>query len=128
MNPVTYRPPRDRLWFVRSRAYTVFVLREATSVFVAWATVYVLLLVSAVLSGNLPGFIAFSQQIWVVALNVVALIATAFHSVTFLNLAPKATVVRLDGWRVPAFMIQGGNHSAWIGLSILIAYFIMRSP
>lgn len=124
----TYRPPRDRLWFARSRAYTLFVVRELTSAFVAWGIVYVLMLVSAVLSGGLSGFISFSQQIWVIGLNAITFFAIAFHSVTFLNLAPKATVVRLDGWRVPAFMIQGGNHSAWLVISVAIAYFIMRSP
>ncbi|WP_220449922.1 hypothetical protein, partial [Nonomuraea longispora] len=123
-----YRPPPDRLWFTHTRRYTLFVLRELTSVFVAWTVVYLLLLVDAVLGGSLRDFAALASRPWMVAVNVVALAATAFHTITFLNLAPKATVVRLDGWRVPAWMIQGGNHSAWVLISVLIAYFILRSP
>jgi fumarate reductase subunit C len=123
-----YRPPRDRLWFARSRHYIFFVLRELTSVFVAWSIVYLLLLVDAVLGGTLQDFAALAARPWMIAINVLALVATAFHTITFLNLAPKATVVRLDGWRVPAWMIQGGNHSAWVLVSALIAYFILRSP
>ncbi|TDE48594.1 fumarate reductase subunit C [Nonomuraea mesophila] len=124
----TYRPPPDRLWFTRTRRYTLFVLRELTSVFVAWTIVYLLMLVDAVLGGSLRDFAALASRPWMIALNVVALAATAFHTITFLNLAPKATVVRLDGWRVPAWMIQGGNHSAWVLISVLIAYFVLRSP
>ncbi|MEV0596269.1 hypothetical protein [Nonomuraea cavernae] len=123
-----YRPPRDRLWFARTRSHTVFVLRELTSVFVAWSVVFLLLLADAVLGGTTREFAALAARPWMIALNVVALAATAFHAVTFLNLAPKATVVRLDGWRVPAWMIQGGNHSAWLVISGLIAYFVLRSP
>ncbi|WP_433517755.1 hypothetical protein ACQP2T_20745 [Nonomuraea sp. CA-143628] len=124
----TYRPPRDAFWFARTRNYTIFVLRELTSVLVAWTIVFLLLLVGALLGGTFQDFTALAAQPWMIAVNVVALVATAFHAVTFLNLAPKATVVRLDGWRVPAWMIQGGNHSAWLALSVLIAYFILRSP
>jgi fumarate reductase subunit C len=61
-----------------------------------------------------------------IALNVVALVATCFHSVTFLNLAPRATVVRLDGYRLPAWMIQGGNHSLWALVSAVVAFFVLR--
>jgi fumarate reductase subunit C len=63
----------------------------------------------------------------VVAVNALALAATVFHTVTFLNLAPKAMVVRLDGWRVPGFMIAGGNHSAWLAVSALLAFILLRS-
>ncbi|MFG1956629.1 hypothetical protein [Nonomuraea sp. NPDC049028] len=123
-----YRPPRDAFWFARTRNYTIFVLRELTSVLVAWTIVFLLLLVGALLGGTFQDFTALAAQPWMIVVNVVALVATVFHAVTFLNLAPKATVVRLDGWRVPAWMIQGGNHSAWLALSVLIAYFILRSP
>lgn len=121
-----YRAPRDFAWFLRNRHYTVFVLRELTSVFVAWAVVFVMLLVDAVLNGK--DFAAFAEQPWVIALNVVTLAATAFHAITFLNLAPKATVVRLDGYRIPSWVIQGGNHTAWLLVSAVIAYFVLRVP
>ncbi|MEQ4722780.1 hypothetical protein [Nonomuraea sp. B19D2] len=123
-----YRPRRDNLWFTRTRHYTFFVLRELTSVFVAWSIVFLLMFADAVLTGSLQEFAVLAARPWMIVINVLALAATAFHTITFLNLAPKATVVRLDGWRVPAWMIQGGNHSAWVAISVLIAYFILRSP
>ncbi|WP_336205477.1 hypothetical protein [Nonomuraea sp. LPB2021202275-12-8] len=126
--PVPYRPRRDNLWFARTRTYTIFVLRELTSVFVAWTIAYLLMLADSLVGGTYQDFMALAARPWMVALNVLALAATAFHAVTFLNLAPKATVVRLDGWRVPAWMIQGGNHSGWLLVSAVIAYFILRTP
>ena len=38
-------------WWMRRRSYVIFVLRELTSVFVAWFVVYLLLLVRAVARG-----------------------------------------------------------------------------
>jgi fumarate reductase subunit C len=102
------------------------VLRELTSVFVAWTIVFLLLLIDAVTNGTLQEFAAFAARPWVLAINVIALVATAFHSITFLNLAPKATVVRLDGYRLPAWMIQGGNHSLWLVISLIVAFFVLR--
>ncbi|MEV4838086.1 hypothetical protein AB0K05_26480 [Nonomuraea sp. NPDC049486] len=119
---------RDRLWFARSRRYTIFVLRELTSVFVAWTVAYLLLMIAALTGGGYAGFVALAGRPWMIVVNVVALAATCFHAITFLNLAPKATVVRLDGWRVPAWMIQGGNHSAWLLVSAVVAYVVLRSP
>ncbi|MEV0383688.1 hypothetical protein [Nonomuraea sp. NPDC050643] len=121
-----YRPRRDPLWFTRTRAYTLFVLRELTSVFVAWSVVFTLMLADAVLGGSLETFAALAARPWMIAINVVALAATTFHTITFLNLAPKATVVRLDGYRLPAWMIQGGNHSLWLVVSAVIAFFVLR--
>ncbi|WP_345386884.1 hypothetical protein [Nonomuraea salmonea] len=101
-------------------------LRELTSVFVAWAVVFLLMLAAAVLGGRLAEFAALAARPWMVAINVVTLVATAFHAVTFLNLAPKATVVRLDGYRLPAWLIQGGNHSLWLVVSAVVAFFVLR--
>ncbi|TYB68804.1 fumarate reductase subunit C [Nonomuraea sp. PA05] len=127
-NEVTpvYRPRRDNLWFARTRNYTIFVLRELTSVFVAWSIAFLLMLIAAVLDGSPAAFAALAARPWMIALNVLALAATAFHAVTFLNLAPKATVVRLDGYRLPAWMIQGGNHSLWLAVSLVITFFVLR--
>jgi len=124
--PVAYHAPADRLWWLRRRAYLVFVLRELTSVGVAWSIAYLLLLLRAVADGTTAAFWDFAAQPWVIALNVLALAATTFHSVTWLNLAPKAMVVRWEEWRVPGFMIAGGNYSAWLVISAVVAFFLLR--
>src|SRR5215210_3653246 len=61
-----YRPPASRLWWVRRRSYLLFVLRELSSLFVAWFVVYLLLLISAVRGGNdsYREFLALGGQPW----------------------------------------------------------------
>jgi hypothetical protein len=44
----TVRAPCSRLWWGRRRSYALFVMRELSSVFVAWFVVYLLLLVGVI--------------------------------------------------------------------------------
>ena len=43
-----YRPRVSTWWWTRKRTYFVFVMRELSSIFVAWFVVYLLLFVYAV--------------------------------------------------------------------------------
>ena len=47
-----YRPRVPVFWWLRRRSYLLFVLRELSSVFVAWFVVFLLLLVNAVAQGR----------------------------------------------------------------------------
>jgi fumarate reductase subunit C len=127
MSTAYVRPP-DLFWWTRRRAYLTFVLRELTSVFVAWSIVFLLMLLRALTRGQAEyeAFWHLAGAPWMIVVNLVALVAVTFHSITFLNLAPKTMVVRLDGWRVPGFMIAGGNYSAWLVISAVIAFFLLR--
>ena len=94
-------------------AISLFILRELSSVFVAWFVVYLLLLVRAVSQGE-----AATRSSWpgprspvVVVLNVVSLFFVVFHAVTWFNLAPQAMVVRLRGKRVPGAWIAASNYA-----------------
>ena len=49
--PTDLRPYKPRIstwWWTRKRSYTVFVLRELSSVFIAWFVVFLVLLVYAI--------------------------------------------------------------------------------
>ena len=48
----TYRRPLSTWWWLRKRSYFVFVMRELSSIFVAWFVVFLLLLISAVGRGE----------------------------------------------------------------------------
>lgn len=45
--PRAYRPEMSRLWWLGRRSYVFFVLRELSSIFVAWSVVFLLLMVRA---------------------------------------------------------------------------------
>jgi fumarate reductase subunit C len=123
-----YRPRVPILWWVRRRSYLLFVLRELSSVFVAWSVVYTLLLVHAVTAGerSYRGFLAWSARPEVLAVNVVALLFVLFHAVTWFALASRAVVVRLRGRRVPGLWIVAANYALWAVASVVTAWLVLR--
>jgi fumarate reductase subunit C len=123
-----YRQQMPLLWWLRRRSYLVFVVRELTSVFVAWAVVYTLLLIRAVAAGEQPyrQFLAWSAQPWVVAVNAVALGFVVFHAVTWFGVAPQAMVVRLRGRRLPGRWITALNYALWAAVSAVVAWLVVR--
>jgi fumarate reductase subunit C len=125
--PRLYRARVPTFWWLRRRSYLIFVLRELSSVFVAWFVVFLLLLVHAVAQGDAQyrRFLDLSANPWMLALNVVALLFVLFHTITWFNLAPQAMVVRLGGRRVPPASIAAANYLAWALLSALVAWLVL---
>src|SRR5262245_62923839 len=51
-HPRWYRPRMSTYWWLGRWSYLVFILRELSSVFVAWSIVYLLMLIRAVSQGD----------------------------------------------------------------------------
>jgi fumarate reductase subunit C len=122
-----YHPEMSRLWWLRRRSYVFFVLRELSSIFVAWSVVFLLLLVRALAQGgaDYAAFLDWAANPGVVALNVVTLAFLVLHSVTWFNLTPAATVVKLRGRRVPPVAIAGGAYAAWAVVTVLVVVLVV---
>ena len=114
-------------WWMQRRAYFAFIVRELSSLGVAWFVVYLLMLVNAVTHGEASyrTFLEWSAHRRVLLLNVVSLILVVFHAVTWFNLAPQAMVVRLRGKRVPRSWVAGAHFAGWALLSALVAWLIL---
>jgi fumarate reductase subunit C len=114
-------------WWLKRWSYLAFILRELSSLFVAWFVVYLLLLVRAVSQGNVSynQFLAWSGTPLVVVLNFVSLVFVVVHAITWFNLAPRAMVVRMRGQRVPGTWIAASNYAAWAFVSALVAWIIL---
>ena len=127
-HPKWYRRPVSTYWWLWRGAYMVFILRELSSVFVAWIVVFTLLQVRALSQGvaHYQEFQAWAASPFIVVLNVLSLFFVVFHAVTWFNLAPKAMVVRLRGERVPGAWLLVGNYAAWAVASALVAWIILR--
>ena len=127
-HPRWYRPPMSVFWWAGRRSYLIFVLRELSSIFIAWSVVFLLLLVHAVSEGGRQyrQFLNLSSNPWMMALNVITVAFLLFHAITWFNLAPQAMVVRLRGNRVPRSAITGAHYAAWALLSALVAWLILR--
>jgi succinate dehydrogenase subunit C len=131
-----YRQPVSRLWWLRRPTYLLFILRELSSLFVAWFVAYLLVLVAAVGAGesSYERFLDWSANPFVIALNVVALAFAVLHSVTFFQAAPQTTVVRLRGrmvpaavrgQRVPAALLAGPIFAAWVVVSAFVIWLVV---
>lgn len=127
-HPKWYRPRMSVWWWLKKRTYARFVLRESTSVFVAFFAVILLWEIRAVAEGPeaYARLTARLQTPVFVALDVVALLFILFHAITWFNLAPTAMVVRVRGKRVPDWVVAGSNYAAWFLLSIAVAGILLR--
>ncbi|MCH7876295.1 MAG: fumarate reductase subunit C [Gemmatimonadetes bacterium] len=126
-HPKWHRTPIPIFWWVRKRAYLKFTARELTSLFVAYSAVLLMVHVRAAGGSEeaYERFISWLQSPLVVALHVVVFIALLCHTVTWLNLAPKAMVIRLGGRRLPDAAIVLGHYAAWLSVSGLLAWVLV---
>ena len=123
-----YRPPVSILWWLRRRTYLFFALRELSCLAVAWSVLYLMLLARAVGEGGgaYEQFVAWAGMPWVVVINVVAFAFLVLHAITWFNLTPAATVVRLRGQRVRPAVIAGSAYAGWVVVSALVAWIVLR--
>jgi fumarate reductase subunit C len=127
-HPRWYRPQVSTYWWLGKWAYVKFILRELSSVAVAWTVALILLQVWALIRGP-AAYARFGHLMsspWMIALNVIAFAFLLLHSITWFNLAPKAMAVRVGGKRLPAALISGPQYLAWIVISAIVFAIISR--
>ena len=121
-----YRPRVSTWWWTRKRTYLLFVMRELSSIFIAWFVAFLLLCVSAVGRGDAAyqRFLDWAASPWVVALNVVALLFVLLHTVTWFALTPQAMAVRMMGKKVPSFHIIAGQYTGLVVVSLFVLWLV----
>jgi fumarate reductase subunit C len=127
-HPKWLRQRLSTYWWLGKWPYVKFILRELSSVFVAWFVVYLLLLVRAVANGDAAyrAFIEFSCRPVMLAVNGVAFLFITFHAITWFAVAPQAIVAHMGTKKVPPILIAGGHYGAWVVVSAAIAFFLLR--
>ena len=123
-----YRPRVSTWWWTRKRSYFVFVMRELSSIFVAWFVVFLLLFVFAVgrSEAAYQRFLDWASSPWVVVLNVVTLAFVLLHTVTWFAVTPQAMAVRVGGRRVPALQIIAGQYAGLAVVSGFVFWLVTR--
>jgi fumarate reductase subunit C len=108
-------------WWLHKRSYFLFVMRELSSLFVAWFVVYLLMFIAAVGGGDetYERFLDRASSPLLLAVNAVALAFLVLHTVTWFALTPKAMVLRLGGRRVPGPAIIAAQY---VGLAVVSAF------
>ena len=94
---LTWRRRISIWWWVRKPSYFLFVMRELSSLFVAWYVLFLLLLVLAVDRGDkaYADFLDWAASPVIVAINVVAFAFIVLHTVTWFLVTPQAMALRL---------------------------------
>lgn len=126
--PKGYRVRMSTYWWLGRWPYLKFILREISSVFVAWFVIELLLQINALIDGP-EAWLAmqdFFANPVVLALNTISLFFICFHAITWFNLAPKAMAVRISGRRVPGILIAGPQYVAWAVVSAAIAWLLLQ--
>ncbi len=124
--PRWHREPMPIFWWLGRAAYVRFILRELTSLFVAYAAVVLVLQVRALGAGEgeTARFQAWLGAPGTVAFHGFVLLALLFHSATWFGLAPRALVLRVRGRRVPEAAVLAGHYFAWAAASALLAWAV----
>jgi fumarate reductase subunit C len=131
--PVTRVPSYQRrigvFWWVHKRSYFLFVMRELSSIFVAWFVVYLLMFVAAVAGGQqrYDEFLDRAASPLLLVVNAVGLAFLVLHTVTWFALTPKAMVLRLGGRRVPGTAILAAQYVALAVVSAFIYWLVVKA-
>lgn len=127
-HPRWLRQRMSTYWWLKKPSYLAFILREISSVFVAWTIVYLLLTIRALTQGAVPyaDFLEWSRGPAVLIVNVVSVAFLVFHAITWFNLAPQAMVIHVGRRRVPGALIAASNYAAWAIATALVAWLLLR--
>ena len=126
-HPKWYRERYPIFWWLQKFAYGKFILRELTSLAVGYAAV-LLMIEIWVLSEGQEAYTRFQELLVSPAMlifNGVALLLLLFHSVTWLNLAPKALVVHLGRKRIPDLAVLLGHYAAWLVATGVVVWSVV---
>ena len=126
-HPKWHRRRVSTWWWLQSGAYLRFILREVSSLFIAYFVAVTLAQIYA-LSRGADAYARW--QAWMatplaLTLNAISLFFVVYHAVTWFNLAPKAMVVRLGGRPVPGWWIAASNYLAWLVATVVVAWVLI---
>jgi len=126
-HPRWFRRRISTYWWLGQWSYLLFILRELTSVFVAYWVLITLLQISALKAGPQAHaqFQEFLRAPLLVTLNAISLLFVVFHAVTWFNLLPQVLVLRVGGKRLPGAVIAAAHYFGWGVVSAAVAWLLV---
>ena len=124
-----YSRPTEFNWWLTNRTYFFFVVRELTSVLIAAYMVFLLVLLRRLAAGPeaYAAYLRFLGSPGMLLFHLVTLAAALYHSITWFRLAPMAITLRVRGRRVPGATVVAANYAAWLVVSLVVAWIVLRS-
>lgn len=127
-HPKWYRKHVSTWWWTEQWRSFKFILRELSSLAVIYFVALLLWLLWSLGKGEASyvNFLVWMEKPLLIVCNIIAFLFVLYHTITWYNLAPKAMAVRVGGKRLPDWMIAAPNYVAWVVISAIVAWFILR--
>ncbi|HYZ84727.1 MAG TPA: hypothetical protein VE621_10005 [Bryobacteraceae bacterium] len=126
--PRSYHPRISTYWWLARWPYLKFILRELSSIFVAWGVVLTLLYIRALARGQ-EDYVHLQQWLQtplLVILNAISFLFVLFHAVTWFNLSSAVMPIRVSGKRLPGWIVAAPNYVACVVISAAFAWIVLR--
>jgi fumarate reductase subunit C len=125
--PVTRKPyvrAVPRTWFLRHPRYVRYMAREFSCLFIG---AYTLLLVVGLkrLTEGPEAYADFLDALGTplaIAFHLLALMFSAYHSITWFRLTPKALPVQIGDRFLPDGLIAGAHYAGWALVSLVVLW------
>jgi fumarate reductase subunit C len=124
-----YVRPIGANWWLQRPAYTQYMVRELTALFVGGYAVFLIVLIYQVAQGpeTLAAFVEGLKSPVSLILHLLVLLMALYHTVTWLNATPKAIVLWRGEERVPPETLIGGSYVVWLVLSVVVAGIVFAT-
>ncbi|HJU12131.1 MAG TPA: hypothetical protein VJ728_14705 [Candidatus Binataceae bacterium] len=126
--PKAYLPEMGAYWYFDRWPYLRFMLREASSLFVAWFAVVILLQLNAIIAGPsaYARFQAWMATPAIFIVNIITFVFVCFHAITWFMLVPRVMMRQVLQRPTPELMPAAPNFGFWLAVSIVVALFALR--
>lgn len=121
--PYVREVPRVR-WFLRHPRYMRYMAREFSCLFIGAYTLMLVVGLKRLAEGPeaYAGFLEALGSPLAIAFHVLALVFSAYHSITWFRLTPKALPVQLGENLLPDWVISGAHYAGWAVVSLIVLW------
>ena len=123
----TYRPRMPWAWWTGNRRYAVYMLREASSIFIAVWSVLFLAQLSRLRSGreSYDRFVRAQRAPGWLLFHLISFLFALLHAVTFLQLAGTVQTVRLGSRKLTARQVTAGAFAGWAVATLTVLIVVI---
>lgn len=117
-----YRRPLGWSWWLAKPAYTWFMVRELTALFVGGYAIFLLVLLYRAQQGaaTLAAFVEGLRSPLAIVLHVLALAMALVHTVTWFHSTPKIVVFPRGFRAASEGVVIGVQYAIWVLLSLVV--------
>ncbi len=118
-NRKPYLQQQPANWWLKSRFYRFYMLREATSVPIYLYALVLMWGIFALSQGQAAfgDWLTLMQTPAMMAFHLLVLMAALLHAYTWFDLTPKILVIRLGTFRVPDLWVKLAHYAGFVGIS-----------